>query len=411
MKATLSMAHAERDSPSALIATFTYPPDVNGVAEASRKCAQALLEAGWKVDIATTRSRTKRDEQPKGGAVVHEFDLNSGLSGCGMSTAAVASYKDFLTKGSWDVIIFQGYQWPLQLAETLLPSLACKKVLVSHGYAALRWFPVSRFPFGIGQWARSACKSIWMTKWAHYIDRWVFLSRQHDFDAFFDHTIARLIGHKGIRIIPNGVQLPDKTATSYSFRNDLGIPKEAFVFLNVGYYSRGKDQGFAVKAFRKANIPDSVLVFIGTEFNEWSERFQNIDDNLSVASKGGRIVWLDKQTRHTTLAAFNESDAFVLSSKLETQPICILEAMSFGKPWIARKAGCIASLPGGICVNSGNSMAKAMRRISSDSQLRSHLARRGSEAAARLFNLRKNAETFEDMLSDTLGEASRSTQA
>jgi glycosyltransferase involved in cell wall biosynthesis len=394
------MGHDKGRVRSVLIATFTYAPDVNGVAEASSKCARALLEAGWKVDIATARSSMPRDENTLEGATIYEFDLADVLSDRFSHAAAIASYQAFLQRGSWDAIIFQGYQWPLQLAVPLLPVLGCKTVLVSHGYAALRWFPVARFPFGLGQWARSVCKSVLMLKWAPHIDRWVFLSDQRDLDAFFDHTLAHLIGHKGIEVIPNGVEPPRDAATAPSFRTSLGIPREAFFILCVGYYSRGKDQGFAVKAFRKANIPNSVLVFIGTEFNECSARFQKIDNDFPVSSKRGRILWLDKQTRENTLSAFRESDAFVLSSKLETQPISILEAMSFGKPWIGRKAGCIASLPGGICVKSQCAMARAMQTLATNSVVRSRLGATGRLAIDSNYDYARYGNTYRALLTE-----------
>lgn len=388
--------------PSALVATFTFPPDLNGVAKASSNCARVLLDAGWKVEIATAPAKTNRKETRMRGAIVHEFDLEGAQDDQHRRDAVIAGYRNFLKNGLWDVIIFEGYGWPLQLAVPLLPKLKARNVLVSHGYAALRWFCVRKFPFGLGQWARSTLKSISMLRWARYIDRWVFLSQQCDLDAFFDHTLARFIRHPGIRVIPNGVEPFDHTNTPRSFRSAHHIPEDAFVFLCVAYYSQGKDQGFAVKAFRKANIPASVLVFIGTEFNQWSKKFQEMDDDIPATKKCGRIVWLDKQTREDTLSAFRESDAFVLSSKLETQPISILEAMSFGKPWIGRKAGCIASLPGGVCVTSRLSMAKAMREIAGNLKFRSQLAQQGLRAGSEEFSIQKNAAAYNNMLTELL---------
>jgi glycosyltransferase involved in cell wall biosynthesis len=143
-------------------------------------------------------------------------------------------------------------------------------------------------------------------------------------------------------------------------------------------------------------------VFIGTEFNEWSRKFQQMDDDIPATNKCGRIVWLDKQTRENTLSAFRESDAFVLSSSLETQPISILESMSFGKPWIGRKAGCMASLPGGLCVTSQLSMSKAMSKIAGNPDLRSKLSQEGLQAASEVYSLRKNAVSYNKMLAEIL---------
>jgi glycosyltransferase involved in cell wall biosynthesis len=333
---------------------------------------------------------------------VHEFELEHALRKPKIYASAIASYRRFLEAGSWDVIIFQAYSWPLQLAVPILPNLRAKKVLVSHGYAALRWFSVLRFPFGLGQWARSVWGSLLMLRWVHKIDRWVFLSTQCDVDAYFDHTLARLSGHRGIRIIPNGVGQLNPGAAKGAFRISHQIPKSDFLFICVAYYSRGKNQGLALRAFRRANIQDSVLVFIGTEFNEWSRAFQALDARIPSAQKRGRIIWLENQTREDTIAAFQECDAFVLPSKLETQPISILEAMSCGKPWIALRAGCVASLPGGICVGTGRSMAQAMKRIAYDEKLRLKLSDAGRNAAAKCYSLEKHMELYKSMMQELI---------
>jgi glycosyltransferase involved in cell wall biosynthesis len=113
-------------------------------------------------------------------------------------------------------------------------------------------------------------------------------------------------------------------------------------------------------------------------------------------------VWLEKQTRSDTLAAYHESDAFVLSSHLETQPIVILEAMSLGKPWIGRRAGCIPILPGGICVRSQYSMAQAMCSIAGSAELRSRLSAEGKKAVMESFNREKNADSYRLLLKELL---------
>jgi glycosyltransferase involved in cell wall biosynthesis len=221
-----------------------------------------------------------------------------------------------------------------------------------------------------------------MLSWTRHLDRWIFLSSQRDFDAYFDHTLAGLQRHPGARIIPNPVAEPEQNAERGAFRRKHGIPVGSMMFLSVGYYSRGKDQGFAVRAFHRAAIPGSVLVFIGTEFNEWSERFQGIDRKITAGAKAGHIIWLEKLTRAETLEALADCDTFVLSSHLETQPIAILEAMVRGKPWIARPAGCISRLDGGLCVRSVRTMARAMTLLAAHPDLRRNLGNEGEKAAS-----------------------------
>jgi glycosyltransferase involved in cell wall biosynthesis len=376
------MAHVEVGSRLALLATFTFPPDLNGVARASADWAGALLAGGWKVEIATGPSLQKRRELIWHGCRVHEFRLQDAVVQPQRHQSQIETYRKFLAEGSWDVIVFQGYLWPLMLALPLLPRIRARKVLVSHGNAALRWFPMRRFPYGLGQWSRSVLGALRTLSWSRHVDRWVFLSSQRDLDAYFDHTLAGLQRHPGVRIIPNPVAEPEPNVERGAFRRKHGILPGALVFLSVGYYSRGKDQGFSVRAFHRAAIPGSVLVFIGTEFNEWSERFQGVDDKIPAERKAGRVIWLEKLTRNETLEAFADCDVFVLSSCLETQPIAILEAMVRRKPWVARSAGCVASLDGGLCVQSVFAMAHAMALLATDPDLRRRLGEAGQRAAS-----------------------------
>lgn len=383
---------------SVLIATPTFEPDLNGVAVASSACARALLDDGWRVHVAAPPSAIPRTSFDCSGISVHEFGIQE--SPGPLRRASVAKYHALLTEQPWDAIVFQGYSWPLMLALPLLPSLKAKKILFSHGYAAARWFPVARFPFGLGQWLRSLMAAGKMLHWCRHVDRWVFLSCQRDFGAFFDRQIARIARHPGQRVIPNGVEPPVPSVNERGFRDKHGIPASACFFLCVAYYSRGKDQGFAVRAFRKAKIPDSVLVFIGTEFNEWSDKYRKLDAFPGAGIAQGRVLWLENITRSETLSAFAECNAFVLPSHLETQPISILESMANGKPWIARKTGCIARLPGGICVRSVSSMANAMSAMAASRSIRTDLGEQGRHAAKSIYSRKAFSESCRQLLNE-----------
>ncbi len=396
------MAHVEVGSRLALLATFTFPPDLNGVARASADWAEALLASGWRVEIATSASLQERHDLSWHGCRIHEFRIQDTEAQQEQHRNQIESYRGVVADPRWDLIVFQGYMWPLMLALPLLPRIRAHKVLVSHGHAALRWFPMRRFPFGLGQWSRSALGALRMLSWSRYLDRWIFLSSQRDLDAYFDHTLAGLQRHPGARIIPNPVAQPEQNAERGAFRRKHGIPPSALVFLSVGYYSRGKDQGFAVRAFRRAAIPGSVLVFIGTQFNEWSERFQGMDHKIPVEAKAGRIIWLERLTRAETLEALADCDTFVLSSFLETQPIAILEAMVRGKPWIARPAGCISRFDGGLCVRSIRAMARAMKLLAEDPDLRRNLGNAGKKAAS----AEHDPDVFRQSVSDLVEELS-----
>lgn len=379
-----------------LVASPTFPPNKDGVSEAASAAVKAFLDEGWKVDVATEPTFPSRNTLNWNGAKIYEFKISGSSYFRDPYKGATGQYSDFLRAGDWDVILFQSYAWPLYLAVPHLDVIPSKKILVSHGFSALFWTPSSRFPFGLLFFAYSFIQSLLMLGWLKKIDRLVVLSAHPDLRAFYDHTLANIVNHSGVRTIPNGVDLSYSNVSPRlgRFRQGAGVPPKSMLFLCVANYCLRKDQGFAARAFRQAAIPNSTLVFIGSEFNDSSAAFQTADAHWALPGAPEKIVWLEKQSRETTLDALADCDVFVLSSYWEAQPIAILEAMAENKPWIARNAGCIAEMPGGFCVNSVTGMAQAMRKLAQDSHLRSELGRLGREAVDRLYNRKIFSSSF-----------------
>jgi len=379
-----------------LVATPSFPRNKDGVSEAASAQAFAFLAKGWKVDVATEPTSPARNSLDWNGAKIYEFLISGSHYFRDPYKGAVVEYCNFLRTGDWDVILFHSYSWPLYLALPLLDVMPSKKILVSHGFSPLFWTPVSRFPFGLLFFAYSFIQSLLMLGWLKKINRLVVLSAHRDLRAFYDHTFANLMNHSGVRTIPNGVEVSYSNSflRSGRFRQSIGVPSAGVLFLCVANYSARKDQGFAARAFRQASIPGSTLVFIGSEFNDSSAEFQRADAPFAVPEAPGKIIWLEKQTRETTLNALTDCDVFVLSASWEAQPIVVLEAMAERKPWIAREAGCIGEMPGGLCVKSKTGMAHAMKTLALDSNLRSRLGQLGLEAVEKFYNRKMYSESF-----------------
>jgi len=379
-----------------LVATPTFPPNMDGVSEATSAAVKAFLDEGWKVDVATEPTFPSRNTLNWNGAKIYEFKISGSSYFRYPYKGSIGQYSDFLRSGDWNVILFQSYAWPLYLAVPYLDVIPSKKILVSHGFSALFWTPSSCFPFGLVLFACSFIQSLLMLSWLKKIDRLVVLSAHPDLRAFYDHTLANIVNHPGVRTIPNGVELSyfNVSPRLGRFRQSIGVPPKSMLFLCVANYCLRKDQGFAARAFRQAAIPNSTLVFIGSEFNDSSAVFQAADVPWALPEAPGRIVWLEKQSRETTLNALADCDIFVLSAYWEAQPIAILEAMAEHKPWIARKAGCIAEMPGGFCVGSVKGMAQAMKKLAQESHLRSQLGHLGREAVDKLYNRKTYSSSF-----------------
>jgi len=182
-----------------------------------------------------------------------------------------------------------------------------------------------------------------------------------------------------MHVIPNSVQENKYTDITGDFRTKYNIGNGLMV-LCVANYSNRKNQKLAARAFRKANIPGSTLVFIGSEFNEYSEKVMTIDESLASKSLC-RTIFLEGISREKTQAAFACCDVFLLTAKQETQPIVIIEAMASGKPWISTPTGCLRNMEGGVVADGCDALASNLNRIATDPIIAASLGRRGRKAA------------------------------
>jgi glycosyltransferase involved in cell wall biosynthesis len=389
-----------------LIATPTFPQNKDGVAEAAAATATAFLSQGWKVEIATEPTNPARSSSIWNGAHIYEFAIHGSPYFRHPFGGQTSDYKEFLLAGDWDVILFEGYSWPLYCAVSLLDRISAKKIVAGHNYGALQWTPVSRFPYGLAVWADAVWRSLVMLTWIRKIDRCVFLSPHADLLAFYDHWLAKRARHPGITIIPNGVEMPGNLLSSSTFRQKHGIPAKAIFFLCIANYCARKDQGYAVRAFHHAAIPNSHLVFIGSEFNDSSNFFQQQDVNFATSSPPGTVHWLEKISRSETLDALSDCDVVVLSANQEALPFVLLEAMAYQKAWVARRAGCIQHLPGGICVHSEKQMAKAMQLMASQPDQKKCLGLEGRISVENHFSRKQYAKRYCDLVRDVVDVSS-----
>lgn len=386
-----------------LIISFTFPPNKDGVSEAAAAMTKGFLGCRWDVSVLTMGTIPARECLTWNGANLTEFNFGgSAYKPLIIPTITGRDYESVLHSQRWDVIFFHSYDAFLLCALPLLNEIPCRKILISHGYGALVFERGPRFPYGLYGLCRRFLRSVAMIFWMRRFDRIVYLSDQSDFLGFYDHLIAKITRYKGRRVIPNGIDLAERGDPGSDFRRSHGIPEDAFMLLCVANYSPRKDQGYAARAFRLADVHGSVLVFIGSEFNEHSKKFEQEDRPHKTQLTTAKIVWLERQSRESTLDAYAASNAFLLSAYHEAQPISLLEAMRESKPWIARMAGCIARMEGGICVRSEMEMATAIRRLANDVGLRERLGQEGSHAVATRYNREAYIESYRKLVEELI---------
>ena len=391
-----------------LVTIFSYPPNTDGCAEAASVLARGLVQRGHDVTVVTEFHPRRQPGAPDANPRVMEFKLSGNTNrriGIQGEPAERVAYENFLRAFDGDLVIFENWDsWPTYLAEPLLKNLKPKKILVSHGYTPHIWDFFPKFPWGLGYWL-GGWPLLLRTPWLmHRFDHLVFLSHRRDFGRFFDHRIARLTGFKRFSVIPNGAharEFNDETVPDFRKEFNLGSGP---LLLCVANYSDRKNQLLAVRAFRRAQLPDTTFVLIGSEFNSYTAQVRQLDAEMQKEFPAGHVLMLEKLSRAQTCAAYRAADLFVLSAKAETQPIVLLEAMASRTPWLSTDTGCVVELPGGLVACSEDELAEKMKGLMADKNLRQNLAEAGWAASQKTYDWEKVVAAYEQMLLKVIGK-------
>ncbi len=357
------------------------------MAEATRFLAETLVDLGHDVVVATS-STTLSDERCNvfflNGVKVTQFSLFHRSPGAWRrSPEEEKRYWDFLFSVQPDILISECWDvWSTLLSIDVIRKFKYPKIMVSHGLALhLREGGAPPPFFGFG---RSSLGVLWVLRHipeliARY-DRSVFLNNTTGFGRFLDHSLAKIIKPKSIRIIPNSANLQEVRSSMGTFRDKHGINKGPLV-LCIANYSLRKNQELAIKAFCEACVAGSTLVCIGSESNEYYYRLKGLlDETYLKKEKKIKVMLLSNIPRSEILSAYVDSDIVLLTAKAETQPIVLIESMAYGKPWIATVSGCISTMEGGIPVNSMEEIVAALQHLMTNPAAAEILGKKGKAA-------------------------------
>jgi glycosyltransferase involved in cell wall biosynthesis len=252
----------------------------------------------------------------------------------------------------------------------------------------------------LGVLSRSLPLILGLPKTLRRYDRVTFLSAKRDWNRFFDHWVAQLTGYEGIRVIPNGTDPSPTRGSVEDFRSKYGLG-QGLNLLCVANYGPRKNQELAIRAFRKARLKDSTLVLIGSEFNDYVRKIKLIDEQLQTDYPEGRVVFIEKLDRLSTMASYAACDVFLLAATAETQPISLLEAMAAGMAFISTDTGCVSEMPGGVIANSEDELAAAIVSLEDDTK-RNALGAEGRQAVLDYFSKEKVLDAQERMIRELL---------
>lgn len=219
------------------------------------------------------------------------------------------------------------------------------------------------------------------------------------------------IAKSKMRVIYNGVNLNRYSSSmndeqKRKIKKGIGLPKDAFLILNVGRLSREKDQETLLKAFRKLRKKkaDVYLAIVGD--GVLREKLESIAKDFEIAE---RVCFLGFRNDVNDLVG--ACDVYVSSSYREGLSLAILEAMACGKPVIATKIGGTAEavLDGktGYLVPCGfpERIETAIMKIFINRKILAELGVNARKRAEELFSLKTMVQCYQDLYHEVLNRS------
>ncbi|MCW5795870.1 MAG: glycosyltransferase [Nitrospira sp.] len=191
-------------------------------------------------------------------------------------------------------------------------------------------------------------------------------------------------------IIPNGTPA---LAPTNDFRQRYGIAQDTFLVIHLANLYKVKNHPGLLDALD--HLPNGVqLVLIGNDTHE-TEYVDAVKARLKTRPDVRLLAGLEPADVASALAA---ADLVVLASHAEVSPLCLLEAMSVGRPWLATPdCGTAAEHAGGLVLPLSQ-FASAIGLLKKHPELCAELGRLGREHWAQSHDWTTVLTAWEDLI-------------
>ncbi|WP_169704900.1 glycosyltransferase family 4 protein [Runella slithyformis] len=363
-----------------LIAAFGFYPETHGIAQAAYHQAMGLHRLDYEITVVTQAS-----DQPRNVPfAVVSFPVRYRRFSLLPQRKVITAYQRFILESDADVFFFHGWEtWVSEWVIPILPQLKGKTVLISHGTTIHLRYPGFK---GWLRWLLNRSAALGFSGKLRMFDWLVFLSPHPDPQRMSDVVEAKRLGITDFSIIPNGANPAFLRSSVVDFRTKFGIPN-ATILLCVGNFMREKGQRELVRWFRELALKNTVLVLIGSRFNEYSAQLSKAaGTHLNVT-----VFLFEQLTVEDIHAAYSAATIFVSATYTEVQPLVLLDAMAVGVPFLCREVGAVKELKGGLCFRTKREFSKKLRWLLRHPLSRSSLGEKGRKSVQEKYNWDKSA--------------------
>jgi len=218
-------------------------------------------------------------------------------------------------------------------------------------------------------------------------------------------SIQQLYGYPDPPLIPNGIPTdeyapnPDRRV---QWRQAHGIEPHATVLTHVGRFAPPKNHALLIEAFAqvRSDAPLYLLLVGGGELEN------AVREQVAGLGLQGRVRFLG--VRADVADILRASDVFVLSSRVEGNPMSVMEAMAAGLPVVSTAVGGVPELVRegvtGLLVPSedAGALAQAMQALVDDPVRRQAMGAAARQHAVAHFDIRHTVRMYEELYESLL---------
>lgn len=202
-----------------------------------------------------------------------------------------------------------------------------------------------------------------------------------------------------IKIFCDIQALPEEYFESTTVKKVHTEYKNSRVILSVSYLRPEKGLRYLIKAFKKLNFRDTVLIIIGTGKEE---------KNLKLLAKDDKnIQFLGYKQGKEKAKYYSLADIFVLPSLHDPWGLVVNEAMYYGLPIVVTNTSGSSELvtDNGFVVEPGNSeaLAIAIQKLMNNEELRKQMGKRSKEHIKK-YNLEYAVNSFLKAIDFTMAQ-------
>lgn len=139
-----------------------------------------------------------------------------------------------------------------------------------------------------------------------------------------------LFGRRPFTVLRNAIPVTDYSYSvdkRHAWRTAHGIDEHDTVFLNVGRWTKQKNQEFVLHVFKDLRLGTGATRLVLAGDGELEEALKHVAHDLDIENQ---VIWLSNE--HDMQALYSSSDALLFPSLYEGLPMALVEAQASGLP-------------------------------------------------------------------------------